>query len=97
MRKTGDPFLSLAVPDPAAHSSGAMRPLCTLLGSALTLAVLSCESTPDRRAGGAAFDEGYLPRRMDSGTPNLERNRDSEGNTRAPSYNQWRDGEYREP
>ena len=74
-----------------------MRSLCTFLGSVLTLAVLSCDTTPDRTAGGAAFGDSYLSRRMDSGTPNLERNRDSEGNTRAPSYNHWRDGEYREP
>ena len=74
-----------------------MRSLFLTLGSVLTLAVLSCESTPDRTAGGAAFGDSYLSRNLDSGNPNLEGNRDSEGNTRAPSYNQWRDEDYREP
>ncbi len=54
--------------------------------SALFLATLvSCgESTDSRKAGGAAFSDSELGRKLDANAP-LESQRDS-------SFEQWRDG-----
>jgi hypothetical protein len=56
----------------------------------LGLAVSSCESVDERHAGGGAFDDSYLGKRLDSNNPNLEDNQDEKGKTRVKSYSQWR-------
>ena len=71
-----------------------MRTFSLILGSVFTLTILSCESTPDRQSGGNAFGDSYLSGRLDSGNPNLEGAVDRDGNSRAPSYGQWRDSEW---
>lgn len=67
-----------------------MRTICSLILTGLVLALCSCETTPDHRAGGGAFDDSYLSRRLDSNNPNLESNQNHKGKTAAPSYSQWR-------
>ena len=54
---------------------------------------LSCETVPDRKAGGGAFDDSYLSRRLDSNNPDLTGNKTKEGKTAVPSYSQWRESE----
>jgi hypothetical protein len=73
-----------------------MRSICLFLGSVLTLAALSCESTPNRQAGGNAFGDSYISGRLDSGNPNPEGTVDRDGNPQAPSYGQWRDSQWRD-
>ena len=71
-----------------------MRAICLFLGSVVTLTVLSCESTPNRQAGGNAFGDSYLSGRLDSGNPKLEGTVDRDGNSQAPSYGNWRDSHW---
>ena len=47
---------------------------------------VSCETVPERQAGGASFDDSYLAPKLDSNNPDLER--DDLG---AASYEQWRE------
>jgi hypothetical protein len=83
--------LSLARPRRAGHSARALkRAFCLLLCAGLGLAVSSCESVDERHAGGGAFDDSYLGKRLDSNNPNLEDNQDEKGKTRVKSYSQWR-------
>jgi len=67
-----------------------MRSICFLICAGLGLAFCSCESVNSRTAGGGAFDDSYLGRRLDSNNPNLEDNQDEKGKTAPRSYNQWR-------
>ena len=59
-----------------------MRAHYLLLSAGLGLALSSCETVNDRQAGGGAFDDSYLGRQLDSNNPNLEVNRDRQGQAR---------------
>jgi hypothetical protein len=50
----------------------------------------SCETVDDRKAGGGAFEDSYLGKRLDSNNPSLEDNPNEKGKTAVPSYQQWR-------
>tara|TARA_B100000519_G_scaffold195449_1_gene200513 strand:+ start:569 stop:835 length:267 start_codon:yes stop_codon:yes gene_type:complete len=83
--------LSLA-PFPAqGHSQPALkRAFFLLLSATCGVGLMSCETVEDRKAGGGAFDDSQLGRRLDSNNPNLEDNPDEKGKTAAPSYQRWR-------
>ncbi len=73
------------------HSPGSLkRAIFLLMSAGFGLAMSSCETVDDRRAGGGAFDDSYLGRRLDSNNPSLEDNQNEKGKTAVPSYGQWR-------
>jgi hypothetical protein len=58
-----------------------------LFTAVLAVALASCQSVPERTAGGGAFDDTFLGPRLDSNNPDL-----GDEETPAPgSYEQWRD------
>jgi len=66
-----------------------MRTSLSLFAALLVVTLASCQSVPDRKAGGGAFDDSYLAQRLDSNHPTL-RNDDAPS---AESYEQWREQE----
>jgi hypothetical protein len=58
-----------------------------LFPAVLTLVLASCQSVPERTAGGGAFDESYLAQRLDSNNPDLG----DDDSPSAASYHQWRE------
>ena len=83
--------LSLAPVVAEGHSPPAVKLTSFLLLSAAAgLAMCSCETVDDRKAGGGAFEDSYLGKRLDSNNPSLEDNSNEKGKTAAPSYQQWR-------
>ena len=73
------------------HSRRALkRAFFLLLSATCGLGMISCETVDDRKAGGGAFDDSQLGRRLDSNNPNLEDNPNEKGKTAVPSYQQWR-------
>lgn len=63
-----------------------MRTSLLLFTAVLALVLASCQSVPERTAGGGAFDESYLAPRLDSNNPDLG----DEDSPAAASYHQWR-------
>ncbi|MCS5539173.1 MAG: hypothetical protein VYC57_02365 [Verrucomicrobiota bacterium] len=61
-----------------------------LLSVGCVLAMCSCETVDVHKAGGGAFDNSYLGKRLDSNNPSLEDNPNERGKTAVPSYQQWR-------
>ena len=70
-----------------------MRKLCIIFGGLGMIFGTSCESVPDKTAGGGAFDDSYLSRRLDSNNPDLSGNRTADDKPAVPSYDQWRESE----
>jgi hypothetical protein len=70
-----------------------MRTFCIILAGFGVVLGTSCETTPDRAAGGGAFDDSYLSRRLDSNNPDLSGNLNEKGKPAVPSYEQWRESE----
>lgn len=70
------------------HIPREMTRTSLLLSTALlTVTLASCQSVPERTAGGGAFDDTYLGPQLDSNNPELENN-----DSPAPgSYEQWRE------
>ena len=69
-----------------------MRLLPLPMLAALMAGLISCETVPERKAGGAAFDDSYISQRLDSNRANLEGNLDADGRKLAPpSFQQWRE------
>ncbi len=84
-------WLSLAPEGGGPHSPCAVKLSCAVLlavGCGLTLS--ACETVDDRRAGGGAFGNSYLGKRLDSNNPDLDDNPDERGKTAPPSYQRWR-------
>lgn len=80
-------LLRLADEEGEAHIAPEMTRTTILLFTAVVaVALASCESVPERKAGGGAFDESYLAPRLDSNNPDLG----DEESPRAESYEQWR-------
>lgn len=67
-----------------------MRTILLLLGVGFGLALSSCETVHPRKAGGGAYDDSYLSKRLDSNNPNLEDHQNEKGKILPPSYNRWR-------
>ncbi len=85
------PLLSLAPTGARGHSPGAVKPAFFVLLSACSgLVMCSCETVDDRKAGGGAFEDSYLGKRLDSNNPRLEDNPNEKGKTAVPSYQRWR-------
>ena len=61
--------------------------LLLFLPAVLMLLLASCQSVPERTAGGGAFDESYMAQRLDSNNPDLG----DEDSPAAASYHQWRE------
>ena len=73
------------------HSLGALkRAFFLLFGAGLGLVMCSCQAVDDHRAGGGAFEHGYLGRTLDSNNPNLEDTHDEKGKTAPLSHSRWR-------
>ena len=53
------------------------------------LALNSCETVPERTAGGGAYDDSYLAKQLDSNNPKV----DVKDAPSAESYEQWREQE----
>ncbi len=71
-----------------------MRRTSLLLLTGVWLGLVSCGTVPDRKAGGAAFDDSYIAQRLDSNRADLESNIDASGRGSAPpSFQQWREGD----
>ena len=67
------------------------RAINLLFGVGLVLALSSCETNVDRhKAGGGAFDDSQLGRRLDSNNPNLDDNTNEKGKIAPRSYEQLR-------
>ena len=85
------PLLSLAPTGAGGHSALAVKlAFFVLLSAGLGLVMCSCETVDDRKAGGGAFEDSYLGKRLDSNNPSLEDNPNEKGKTAVPSYQQWR-------
>ncbi|NNC90279.1 MAG: hypothetical protein HKN82_17620 [Akkermansiaceae bacterium] len=63
-------------------------PIFSLIVAATGLLFVSCQTVPDRRAGGASFDDSYLAPKLDSNNPDLEADE-----LAARSYEQWREAD----
>ena len=82
-------MLSLAVRLWHPHSpADMMRTPLMLSCAALGLSLSACQTVDDRSAGGGAFDDSHLARRLDSNNPDLGDDKDA---PRAESYEQWRE------
>lgn len=64
-----------------------MRTPLLLICAALALVLTSCQTVDDRAAGGGAYDDSDLARRLDSNNPDLGDDPDAAA---AESYEQWR-------
>jgi len=64
-----------------------MRTSLLLITAGLAVALASCQSVPERTAGGGAFDDTYLGPRLDSNNPELG----DEDSPSPASYEQWRE------
>ncbi len=85
------PWLSLAPTGARRHSAGAVKlAFYVLLSACSGLVMCSCETVDDRKAGGGAFEDSYLGKRLDSNNPRLEDNPNEKGKTAVPSYQRWR-------
>jgi len=65
-----------------------MKLIILLVSGFAFSALMSCESTSSRKAGGAAFSDSHLARQLDSSTP-----LDDPETPGSASYEQWRDKE----
>ncbi|MDA0767177.1 MAG: hypothetical protein O3A87_06900 [Verrucomicrobia bacterium] len=59
---------------------------CAFLGLLLS----ACQTVDSRAAGGGAYDDSHLARRLDSNNPDVG---DAKDHPRAETYEQWREQE----
>jgi len=64
-------------------------PLLLFTAATAAFAFASCETVPDRKAGGGAYDDSQLARKLDSNAAVL----DARDAPAAVSYEQWREQE----
>ncbi len=64
-------------------------PLLLFTAAMAAFAFSSCETVPDRTAGGGAYDDSELARKLDSNNPAI----DLKDAPSAASYEQWREQE----
>ena len=73
------------------HIPGEMTrtPLLLFTAAMAALAFNSCETVPDRTAGGGAYDDSHMARQLDSNNPAI----DLKDSPSAASFEQWREQE----
>ena len=82
-------MLWLAESRAESHIPGEMTrtPLLLFTAAMALFAFSACETVPDHKAGGGAYDDSHLARQLDSNNPAL----DTKDAPSAASFEQWRE------